>query len=162
MFAIAGVAGVPGRNDGARADCTIECAAPAKLNSPIGVAVDNAGNVYVADEGNNKVRMISQGAVSTVDAGTLLRPTGVAVSAVGDLYVADYGNHRIQRRLAVDACSLQTVAGTGRAGRHEGADATSAELNSPVGITIDGNSLYIADFLNQRIRKVDFTPILFQ
>ena len=164
LVAIAGVAGVPGKNDGARADtCTINCAV-AKLNSPVGVAVDAAGsNVYVADEGNNRIRMISANGVSSIDAGTLQRPTGVAVSAAGDLYIADYGNHRVQRRSVANACSLVTVAGTGQAGPAVVSDdtgsATALPLNSPIGVAVDGGVVYIADLLNQRIRKVVF-PII--
>jgi sugar lactone lactonase YvrE len=160
LFVVAGVAGFPGANDG-RADCTIDCSPP-KFNSPIGVAVDAVGNVYVADEGNDRIRKISQGQVSTVAAGSLLRPTGVAPSADGkSLYIADYGHHRIQRYSCPGDCIVETVAGSGTPGfSGDGGPATAAQLNSPIGVALDGNLLYIADLLNGRIRKVDFTPVI--
>jgi sugar lactone lactonase YvrE len=171
IFVVAGVAGVPGSNNGSTADCTIECS-PAKFNSPVGVAVDAAGNVYVADEGNNAIRMISNGFVSTPTANlvsrvpAVVRPTGVVALGVPNsegpsLYIADYGHNRIQRYSCSDGCRLLSVAGNGVPGfSGDGGAATSANLNSPIGVALDGQMLYIADLLNGRIRKVDFTPPL--
>jgi DNA-binding beta-propeller fold protein YncE len=158
LFAVAGVAGFPGAND----DCG-ECS-PARFNSPLGVAVDGLGNIYVADEGNNKIRIISRGSVSTLVASSLLRPTGIAPSADGkSLYIADYGHHRIQRYSCPGDCFVVTVAGTGTPGfSGDGGVATQAQLNSPMAVALDGNLLYIADLLNGRVRKVDFTPAIIQ
>jgi sugar lactone lactonase YvrE len=175
IFVVAGVAGVPGSNNGGTANCT-DCS-PAKFNSPVGVAVDAAFNVYVADEGNNAIRMISNGFVSTPTANILfsraaavVRPTGVVALGVPNsqgrpsLYIADYGHNRIQRySCSVDGCGLQSVAGNGVPGfSGDGGAATSANLNSPIGVALDGQMLYIADLLNGRIRKVDFTPTVIQ
>lgn len=168
IFVVAGVAGYPGDNDGPAAGpafCTIdECTPAARLNSPVGVAVDGEGIVYIADEGNNRIRRVTLGGnVSTVQASPLLRPTGVAVSpGGGTLYIADYGNHRIRRATECfgEGCVVVTVAGTGTAGSSGGIGdpATSVQLNSPIALTLDGNLLYIADMLNGRILAGDFTP----
>jgi DNA-binding beta-propeller fold protein YncE len=174
IFVVAGVAGYPGDNDGPAAGpafCTIdECTPAARLNSPLGVAVDGEGIVYIADEGNNRIRRVTLGGnVSTVQASPLLRPTGVAVSpGGGTLYIADYGNHRIRRATECsgegegegDGCTVVTVAGTGTPGSSGGIGdpATSVQLNSPIALTLDGNLLYIADMLNGRILAGDFTP----
>lgn len=91
----------------------------ALLNGPVGLAMDSAGNLYIADSGNNRVRMVApDGTISTV-AGTgsfsvLHLPFGVAVDAAGNLYIADNANNRIRKR-ATDG-TLTTVAGTGTAG----------------------------------------------
>ena len=71
----------------------------ARLNSPLGVAVDTAGTIVdIADEGNDMIRVVTGGNVDTVEAGTLDSPSGVAVAALdGTLYIADTDNHRIQR-----------------------------------------------------------------
>jgi sugar lactone lactonase YvrE len=147
-------------------------AASALLNFPFSVAVDGAGNLFVADSFNNRIRRVDAvtGRIATV-AGTgeggydgddkpatsarLNLPSAVAVDGAGRLYIADYGNNRIRR---VDASgTILTVAGTGIGG-YDGDDgpATSARLFNPEGIALDTlGSLYIADFENNRIRRVD-------
>jgi sugar lactone lactonase YvrE len=151
ILAVAGVAGETGSNDGP--------VASARLNSPLGVAVDSSGSVVViADEGNDLVRVVDEGGVATVEAGTLDSPSGVAMGSDGTLYIADTDNHRIRR---VSGESVTTVAGNGTPGfSGDGGPATSAQLNTPVGVAINssGRFLYIADLINNRIRKVDFTP----
>ena len=146
-------------------------ATAARLNSPSGVAVDGAGNLYIADTGNSRIRKVdSSGNISTV-AGTgtdgysgdgaaataarLNSPSGVAVDGAGNLYIADTGNSRIRK---VDSSgNISTVAGTGTRGfSGDGAAATSAQLRNPQGVALDGaGNLYIADRFNHRIRKVD-------
>ncbi len=143
--------------------------------SPKGVAVDGSGNLYIADTGNNRIRRVdhSTGYISTV-AGTgprgfsgddglavsaqLDTPNGVAVDSSGNLYIADTYNHRIRR---VDHVTekISTVAGTGTPGfSGDNGPAASAELNRPLGVAVDGSgNLYIADAVNNRIRKVDTT-----
>lgn len=168
ITAVAGVAGQTGSNDGP--------ATGAKLNSPLGVAVNASGSVvYVADEGNHKVRKVdvTLGEVTTVagtgisgfsgdnglaTAANLDSPSGVALDAAGNLYIADTDNHQIRR--VSSAGVITTVAGTGVPGSlGDGGPATAAQLSSPVAVAVDGaGDLYIADLQNQRIRKVDFTP----
>jgi sugar lactone lactonase YvrE len=154
LSVVAGIAGFPGGNNGPVA-CTPPCATPpGRLNKPVGVAIDSAGTVFVADEGNNQVRMISDGFVgSTTTANPLRRPTAVVLAPGGTtLLAADYGNHVIRQVAPCDDCSSpdpDVVAGTdGEAG------SSGPALNSPIGISVDGFTLYIADLLNNRIGRV--------
>lgn len=140
--------------------------AEAEFFSPLGISVDGAGTLYVADSGNHKIRKIEAGgAVSTV-AGTGLQgstdgdnsiakfkfPSDLAVSASGIIYVADSGNHKI-RKITADGM-VSTLAGSGTAGDLDGTG-TSARFNNPSGIAIDaGGNLYVADTGNHKIRKV--------
>ena len=168
IFVVAGVAGETGSNDGpvsGPAFCAPgapSCTPAAKLNSPVGVAVDGAGVVYIADEGNNGIRVVSDGSVGRLPAGAVGRPTGIAATPDGEtFYIADYGNHRIQRASACGVtCTLTTVAGTGTPGSSgtPGGSATAAQLNSPIAVTLDGDTLYIADMVNGRLLAVDVSP----
>ncbi|MET9469515.1 RICIN domain-containing protein [Streptomyces sp. NPDC006544] len=145
-------------------------AAAAQLNSPYGVAVDGAGDLYLTDAENHRVRRVAgDGTISTV-AGTgtggfsgdggpaasaqLDFPLGVAADTTGTLYVSDHNNHRV-RRVAGDG-TISTVAGTGTDGfRGDGGPAASAQLNYPFGLAVDCvGALYIADYVNNRVRKV--------
>src|SRR5271157_2250007 len=138
----------------------------ASLNSPNGVAVDSAGNLYIADTYNDRIRKVSGGTITTVagngtngfsgDGGpatsaSLFWPYGVAVDSAGNLYIADSGNNRIRK---VTGGTITTVAGGG-SGLGDGGPATSASLALPYGVAVDSaGNLYIADFGNNRIRKV--------
>ena len=168
---VAGVAGRTGRNDGTVAGAEFcppfepaGCTAAARLNSPIGVAVDSEAIVYIADEGNNRTRKVTLGGnVSTLLASGLLKPTGIAVTPDGrSAYIADYGNHRVVRAdCNSDSCSVTTIAGVGKPGSsvgNPGDPASSVVLNSPMGVTLDGNSLYIADMMNGRVVVINVTP----
>ena len=147
-------------------------AVAAQLGVPFGVALDGAGNLYIADRGN-RIRKVDAdtGVISTVagdgtrgfggDGGPAVAaqlnwPTGVALDGAGNLYIADFNNQRIRK---VDAGTgvISTVAGIGTHGsRGDGGAAVSAELEYPSGVALDGaGNLYIADWANQRIRKVD-------
>ena len=148
-------------------------ATSAQLNLPSRVAADEAGNLYIADAANHRIRKVdvSTGLISTVagdgtaayggDGGIatsaqLNTPYGVVVDALGNLYIADYGNHRV-RRVATRTAIITTIAGTGAAG-YSGDDgvASAAQLNNPRGVSLDGSgNLYIADTTNHRIRKID-------
>lgn len=138
----------------------------ASFNYPNGVATDAAGNVYVADAQNNKIRKISAAGVVTTLAGsgtsgsadgtgtaaTFNIPTGVATDASGNVYVADKNNYKI--RMISSAGVVTTFAGTGTAGSADGTG-TAASFNLPTGIATDAlNNVYIADFGNQKIRKI--------
>ncbi|PWW01247.1 sugar lactone lactonase YvrE, partial [Paenibacillus cellulosilyticus] len=146
-------------------------AVDAKLSSPSGVAVDSAGNIYIADTSNHRIRKVDpSGSISTVagsdDSGysgddvsaveaRLYYPNAVAVDHAGNLYIADTYNNRIRK---VDASgNISTVAGSSSTGGYsgDGGQAVDAQLNEPEGIAVDGSgNLYIADTDNNRIRKV--------
>jgi sugar lactone lactonase YvrE len=146
-------------------------AAQAQLDTPQGLAADSAGNVYIADTLNNRVRRVdTDGTITTVagagEAGyagdgkpgreaKLNLPTGLAIGFGDTLFIADTGNN-VVRQLGPDGV-IQTVAGTGEAGyRGDPGPATSAVLHAPAGLAFDDEgNLYIADTLNQRVRRVD-------
>ncbi len=139
----------------------------AKFERPTGLAIDGAGNIYVADEASHRIRMITPGGVVSTFAGSgiagyaegdtttarFLYPAGVAVDASGNVYVADTGNHRI-RRVAAGTGVVTTAAGTGVAGFGDGA-AESAQFSSPQGVAVDSiGSVVVADTGNHSIRVV--------
>lgn len=143
-------------------------AVDASLNYPQGLAMDAAGNLYVADRDNHRVRKIApDGVISTV-AGTGVRgysgdgmpatrslldyPTGVALDSLGNLYIADTFNSRI--RVVTPDGSIWTVAGSGAFGEGgDGGPAGNATLLFPTGMATDANgSVYVADTQNGRIR----------
>ncbi|BFH60104.1 NHL domain-containing protein [Paenibacillus azoreducens] len=148
-------------------------AASAQLGSPAGVAVDWVGNLYISDTFNHRVRKVdTTGKISTI-AGTdgpgywgdgvpatsaiLNQPIGIAVDHGGNVYIADRSNSRIRK---VDTSgNISTIAGTGRYNYSgDGGPATSADLNCPYGMAIDrSGNLYIADVLNNRIRKLSLS-----
>ena len=138
----------------------------AQFNSPIGVAVDAAGNVYVADSFNNRIRKITpEGLVSTLagstvgfrdGAGTSAQfsyPIGVEVDAAGNVYVADYGNHLI-RKITPEGL-VSTLAGS-TVGFRDGSG-TSAQFNGPTGVAVDAEgNVYVADESNHLIRRIEW------
>lgn len=149
-------------------------ATSASLNYPAAVAVDSSGNLYIADLGNDRIRKVSGGIITTV-AGSglpgynadnisattaqLYLPKGVAVDSSGNLYIADTGNNRIRE---VSSGIITTIAGNGTSGYSgdKGA-ATAAQLNAPAGVAVDPTGIvYIADTANNVIRKILGTSIL--
>jgi hypothetical protein len=140
-------------------------AATSQFRLPMGVVADNAGNVYVADAGNNRIRKISGGIVSTIAGDGLAgsvdgaaatarfnNPMKIKIDAAGNLIVLDQSNHRI-RKIST-AGTVSTIAGSGTAGYLDGTAAT-AQFNYPAGLAIDQNgNIYVGDQLNQRIRKI--------
>ena len=147
-------------------------AVAAQLNAPNGVAVDGSGNVYIADTENHRIRRVNvTGTISTF-AGTgeggysgdggppvaaqLHSPRGVAVDGSGNVYIADTENHRI-RQVNVTG-TISTIAGTGEGYSGDGGPAVAAQLHSPSSVAVDGaGNVYVADFFNSRIRRVDIS-----
>ena len=161
-------------------------AVEAHLNYPTAVAVDGAGNLYIADAWNHLVRRVDAGGTITTVAGSgtgtgrerynnqggysgdggpavearLNGPWGVAVDRSGNLYIADAGNQRVRR---VDGAGvITTVAGNGTSNYSgDGGPAVEASLRGPVKVAVDGlGNLYIADSANDRIRQVDRSGII--
>ncbi|HEX5228688.1 MAG TPA: hypothetical protein VFW44_13305 [Bryobacteraceae bacterium] len=148
-------------------------ATSASLWRPSGVAVDGAGNIYIADTENSRVRKVdTQGVISTLagngaiantgDGGpakdaSLAYPMDVAVDAAGNVYIADQNAYVVRK--VNPAGIISTIAGTGAFGFFgDGGPANKAEFASPYGIAVDkSGNLYIADFGNGRVRKVDGT-----
>ncbi len=149
----------------------------ALLSLPSGVAIDAAGNKYIADKGNNRIRMISAAGVITTIAGDgtasfsgdggsaaaaeINAPTGVAVDAAGNIYIADCGNQCV-RKINTSGI-ISTIAGTSGSGGYfgDGGPATAAHLFGPTEIAIDAaGNLYIADAHNHCIRKVNTSGII--
>jgi uncharacterized protein (TIGR03437 family) len=141
-------------------------AVSAQLTRPRGIALDNSGNLYIADTGNHRVRKVSPGGQITTVAGEgafpLNLPRSVAVDPGQNLYIADTANHRIVMRSA--SGTLSVIAGLGAAGYGgDGGDALSAQFSSPAAIAVDlkGN-LYVADLDNNLVRKLTpSTPVIF-
>jgi trimeric autotransporter adhesin len=130
--------------------------AAAQLNAPTGVVVTPAGALYISDSLNAAVRVAAKGTISSVgSASSLGSPRGLAYDAAGNVYVADAANSRVQK-IGTDG-SVTTFAGNGTAGfAGDGGPAASAQLNTPTSVVVDtAGNVYIADLLNNRIRKVD-------
>ncbi|MDP3469452.1 MAG: MBG domain-containing protein [Daejeonella sp.] len=139
----------------------------ARFNSPSGIAIDRSGNVYISDQNNHSIRKISPLGIVSTFAGNgtpgyadgtggvahFKYPAGLAVDAIGNVYVADRGNNLI--RVINANGKVSTLAGTRATGFADGA-ALSAMFNAPTGIAISSSGdLFIADQVNNRIRKID-------
>jgi trimeric autotransporter adhesin len=161
-------------------------AGDAQLTEPRGLALDAAGNLFIADSGNHAIRKIAlDGIISTVagdgirgfsgDGGSAIRarldtPAAVAIDSKGNLYIADTLNHRIRK--VNRAGVIVTVAGSGAVSTvghgtggfgfsGDGGPAVSAQLSLPEGVAIDSlGNLFIADTGNDRIRKVDLSGVI--
>jgi hypothetical protein len=170
---LAGVALYYGQNDGVGSE--------ARFYNPQGLAVDNAGNIYVADTENNTIRKVTADGVVTTIAGSPLfdqngnpvggsangtntkarfnSPLGVAVDSATNIYVADYGNNTIRKITPVGTnWVVSTIAGlAGHSGAVDGTN-NSARFNGPYDVAVDsGANLYVADCGNYTIRKI--TPV---
>ena len=134
--------------------------------TPIGVAVDASGNIYIADTGNNEIRKITPGGLVSTLAGRtnagnfdgqgsasgFNTPDGVAVDASGNVYVADSGNNEIRK--ITPGGLVSTFAGSSTAGHNDG-QGTSASFSSPTGVAFDASgNLYVADYGNNMIRII--------
>lgn len=147
-------------------------ATSATLNQPGGLACDTSSQLYIADEGDHRIRLVNtSGNISTVagvgtsgyggDSGPatsayLNLPVDVKLDSAGNLYIADLGNQRI-RRVDARTRTISTVAGSGKQGYSgDNGPATAALLNGPRGVALDtGSNLYIADMFNARVRFVN-------
>jgi len=147
----------------------------AEFNYATGVAVDSAGNLFIADSGNNRIRRVDPNGIITTVAGNgtrgysgdggaatnarLTNPSGVAVDAFGDLFIADTGNDHV-REVTVNGV-ITTVAGNGTPGYSgDGGTATNARLLAPSGAAVDAfGDLFIADSGNSRVREVMGMPL---
>lgn len=153
-------------------------ATAAELNMPASIAAGTDGALYIADTGNQRIRKVSAGTITTA-AGTgeqgyagdggaataalLDTPIAIAVDAGNNLYIADRHNQRVREVLA--SGTINTLAGSGTpifGGGYsgDGASAALASLSSPTGVSLDGNgNIYIADTNNQRLRQVSNSTI---
>ena len=166
---VAGGGGASGLGDGG-------LATQAGLSWPTGVATDKAGNLYIAEYANNRIRMVAAGTgiISTIagtgptgysgDGGpatkaTFTYPTGVAVDSSGNVYVADSANCAIRK---INTSGIITTVAGGQGGfGGDGGPATKAQLSGPQGVTVDASgNLYIADNGNERIRYVNASGII--
>jgi hypothetical protein len=142
----------------------------ASLYSPVGIALNSLGDLFFADGINNRIRKIDTNGIITTIAGNgtigysgdggpatnacLYYPIGITLGSPGNLFFADENNNRI-RKVSVNG-TITTVAGNGSGSYSgDGGAATNASLNQPLGVALDGSgNLFIADLLNNRIRKV--------
>jgi uncharacterized protein (TIGR03437 family) len=131
-------------------------AAEAQLNLPYGLAVDAAGNLYIADLGNNRVRRVwPDGVITTLIPTTALAtPRNLALDPSGNLYISEFDGHRVLR--VAPGGGVTTAAGTGHAGLSgDGGAPDRAQLAYPAGIAVDrGGALLIADSGNNRVRRI--------
>jgi hypothetical protein len=127
--------------------------AAARLSAPYSVAVDGAGNVYVADQGNNAVRKITAAGVVTTLAANLHGPSGIAVDGAGTVFVADTLSQTI-RKITPEGV-VTTLAGTPDASGSADGTGAAARFFYPSAIAVDpaGNA-FVADTINQTIRKI--------
>lgn len=151
----------------------------AQLYNPSGVAVDAAGNVYITDNGNNKIRKVNTAGIISTFAGTgfhgyggdggaatnasLTSPSGIAVDALGNVYfsTSDFSNYHFIRKVNTSGI-ISTFAGSGLPGfSGDGGLAINALLYNPYGITFDASgNMYFCDSYNYRIRKINLAGVI--
>lgn len=149
----------------------------ATLNIPQGVAVDNAGNVYISDTGNNRIRKVTPDGKIAAFAGTgeesyggdggpaaqakIIQPLQVSVDAAGNVYFADSGNLRV-RKVTIATGVITTLAGDGRVGNEgNGGPATKAQFILPYGVTVDRNGVvFILDAYDNHVRRVSTDGVI--
>lgn len=151
-------------------------ATSASIANATGIATDSAGNLYIADDDNHRIRKVNKSGIITTIAGTgiggysgdggpailaqLNEPRAVAVDKHGNVYISDLANCRI-RKINTSGI-ITTLAGNGSVGfSGDGGSAILASFNRPVGITVDliGN-VYVADWNNNRIRKINTSGVI--
>jgi len=166
---VAGSASAGSAGDGSAATA-------AQLTTPGGVVLDAAGNMYIADAGNHRIRKVTAAGIISTIAGTgtpgftgdgaaataaqIKNPTNVTVDAAGNVYFVDADNDRIRK--ITPTGTISTYAGNGTLGfMGDGGPATACNLYKPTGIFMDAtNVMYIADGYNQRLRKIDASGVI--
>ncbi len=151
-------------------------ATAAKFHYPIDLVDDAAGNVYIVDNTNHRIRKVDvAGNISTyagngtaaysgdggpATAASLRNPNRMTIDAAGNIFIADAGNNVIRKISSTGI--ITTVVGTGVSGfSGDGGPATAARMSQPLGVGFDGNgNMYIADGFNRRIRKVNPSGII--
>ena len=149
-------------------------ATAAMLNQPSGLAIDNSGNLLIADQTNNRIRKINAitGTITTIagngtatfsgdgsvaTAASIRGPVAVALDVYGNIYISDTRNQRI-RKISIATGIIKTIAGSSNSPSYggDGGAATAALFSNPRGIAVDiSGNVFITDRVNQRIRKVD-------
>lgn len=149
-------------------------ATAAALNAPQGVAIGPGGELYIADTGNQRIRVVRAGTISAfagsgtrgfsgdggpAAAASLSTPTALAVDATGALLLCDTGNQRVRR---VSSGVIATIAGNGTQGfAGDGGPATAAELDGPQGVaSASDGRVFVADSRNHRIRVIDASGVI--
>ena len=142
----------------------------ARFSDPRYVAIDSAGNVYVADKGNGTIRKVTPAGVVTTlagaagefgyvnDTGAAARfdsPRGMATDSEGNVYVADASNHAIRKITPAGVVTTFAGSATGEVGATDAPTGTDARFNWPNGLASDGSKLYVADSDNHVIRQID-------
>ena len=143
-----------------------------RLSNPTGIAFDSDGNLFIADQGNHRIRKVSPAGFLTTIAGgnpgfagdgglaasaQFDRPADVKVDRAGNIYVTDMNNHRVRR---IDSSGIiDTVAGNGTPARGaDGVPATASSLALPTGLAIDAaGDLFVVDWNNYIVRKIVFS-----
>lgn len=156
------LAGTPGTEGASNAT-----GADARFNEPYGIAIDSAGNLFVADASNNAIRKITPAGVVTTFAGggapgtadgtgtsaRLDEPRGICIDSNGTLYVADYDNHTIRKITSAGVAT--TLAGQADVPGNADGTGTAASFRGPMSIAIDtAGTVYVADTGNRSIRRI--------
>ncbi len=151
-------------------------ASAAEINAIMGVATDVSGNLYIADQGNQRVRKVNTSGVISTFAGTgtagfsgdggqataakVSSPIDIAFDASGNVYIVDKSNNRIRK--VNTSGVISTIAGNGTAGYNgDGGQATAAEVSNARGITIDASgNIYFADLGNNVVREINTSGVI--
>ena len=151
-------------------------AAAGEISFPAGITLDSSGNLYFADTSNSRIRKVDKNGIMTTFAGTgdfgffgdggvptkalLNRPYGLAFDPAVNLYIADTYNDSI-RKVTASSGLISTIAGFMEGFGGDGGPASGASLDTPTAVAVDAaGNLYIADTMNNRIRKVTTDGII--